>query len=149
MGIRRNSDGQAYADAQDDIPAELHYYSDHGEGSYFPTQFADAVCRCKNREFLLLLDDSAGVAVRICGACGHEHTMADGKDYLDDAELEEVLCLCDVPLFEITVGVHLYRGSDDVRWLYVGCRCVGCGLTGCYGDWKNEFEDYRKLLKNV
>jgi len=31
---------------------------------------------------------------------------------------------------------------DDVRWLYLGCRCVTCGLTACYGDWKNEYPGY-------
>ena len=42
-----------------------------------------------------------------------------------------------------------YDQSEDVRWLYVGCRCPACGLTGCYGDWKNEFIDYRNLLARV
>jgi hypothetical protein len=51
--------------------------------------------------------------------------------------------------FEITVGLHLYDGSDDVKWLYLGCRCPSCGLTATYGDWQNEFIDYRKLLARV
>lgn len=45
--------------------------------------------------------------------------------------------------------IHRYRNedeslSDDVRWLYLGCR--SCGLVGCYADWKNEFNGYEKLL---
>jgi len=36
-----------------------------------------------------------------------------------------------------------------VKWLYLGCRCVACGLVACYGDWKNEFEDFREFLKRV
>ena len=51
--------------------------------------------------------------------------------------------------FEITVGVSLYHASQDVRWLYVGCRCPSCGVTGVYGDWKNEYLDYRELLAKV
>ncbi len=42
--------------------------------------------------------------------------------------------------------MSLYEGSEDVRWLYVGCRCPACGLTAVYGDWKNEFNGYRDLL---
>jgi hypothetical protein len=51
--------------------------------------------------------------------------------------------------FEITVGVSLYEGSEDVRSLYIGCRCPGCGLSAVYGDWKNEFNGYRDLLARV
>jgi hypothetical protein len=36
-----------------------------------------------------------------------------------------------------------------VRWFYLGCRCVACGVLGCYGDWKNEFNGYQQLLMNV
>jgi hypothetical protein len=147
--IQRTKQGLGYADAQADIPDELRHYSDHGEGSYTPQHFADAVCRCGRREFLLRTDDEAGVAVRVCGTCGHEHAIGDSADYLDEAELDDHECLCGSPLFEITVGVHLYRGSQDVRWLYLGCRCPACGLAGCYGDWKNEYDGYRGLLKRV
>ena len=148
--ITRSADGLGYADTQGDIRDELHHYADHGEGSYLPQHFADAICKCGRREFMLLVDDSAGVGVRVCTTCGRDHVMGDGADYLDDADdLEDVECLCGSPVFEITVGVSLYRESKDVRWLYVGCRCPACGLAGCYGDWKNEYEGYRTLLANV
>ena len=75
--------------------------------------------------------------------------MGDSDDYMDGAELQDYGCTCGENSLEITVGVALYEGSDDVRWLYVGCRCPACGLTGCYGDWKNEFIDFRKLLARV
>lgn len=39
-----------------------------------------------------------------------------------------------------------YRYGDG---LYVGCRCPACGLTGVYGDWKNEHEDHVALLARV
>ena len=58
-------------------------------------------------------------------------------------------CVCLENVFEITVGVSLYDDSEYVRWLYVGCRWPMCGSTGVYGDWKNEFEDYRALLAKV
>lgn len=150
MTLRRTAKGYAIGDGPEDLRAELVHYADHGPGSYLPTRFADAVCgACGGREFLLLLDENAGVALRVCGACGGEHVVGDGEDFLDDAELEQVECLCGVPLFEITVGVSLYADSDDVRWLYLGCRCPACGVVGCYGDWKNELTDFRALLARV
>ncbi len=75
--------------------------------------------------------------------------MGDSDEYMDGAEPEEVTCLCDANVFEITVGVSLYTDSNDVRWLYIGCRCPGCGLTGVYGEWKNEYIGYRELLTRV
>jgi len=50
---------------------------------------------------------------------------------------------------EITVGASLDEGSEDVRWLDLGCRCPACGLTAVYGDWKNEFSGHRDLLARV
>jgi hypothetical protein len=63
--------------------------------------------------------------------------------------LEECACPCGGDAFEIMVGVHLYGDSDDVKWLYLGCRYPACSLTASYGDWKNEFIDYRQLLARV
>jgi hypothetical protein len=138
-----------YADSQADIPVELARVGELNE--YVPTQFADARCTCGSNTFRLRLDDAAGAAERTCVAtgCGKAHAIGDSADYLAEAELEDSQCVCGGTEFEITVGVALYQGSDDVKWLYVGCRCPACGLTGCYGDWKNEFEDYRALLARV
>lgn len=136
-----------YADAQSDIRDELVRYGELNE--YVPTQFADAKCKCGSKTFQLALDDDAGVAVRTCSQCEKEHPIGDSDEYLEEAELESATCVCRKDVFEITVGVALYDDSKDVRWLYVGCRCPACGLTGCYGDWKNEYIDYRKLLKRV
>ena len=97
----------------------------------------------------LALDDDGGAAVRACVACGAEHPIGDSGEYLEGAELGECACPCGGEAFEIAAGVSLYDGSEDVRWLYLGCRCSACGLTAVYGDWKNEFPGYRELLARV
>lgn len=136
-----------YSDSQADVREELARFGELNE--YIPTQFADAKCKCGSTTFRLRMDDNEGAAVRVCTECNVEHPMGDSDEYLEDAELEDHGCVCGEDVFEITVGVSLYDESDDVRWLYIGCRCTACGLTGCYGDWKNEFENYRKLLAKV
>jgi len=136
-----------YGDSQVDIRGELARFGK--ANGYVPTEFADARCACGGGTFGLRMDEDEGAAVRVCAACGHEHPIGDSDEYLEDAVLQEHGCVCGRREFEITVGVSLYAGSEDVRWLYVGCRCARCGLTGCYGDWKNEFIDYRKLLAQV
>ena len=136
-----------YSDSQADIRGELARVGDLNE--YVPTQFADAKCSCGGELFRLALDDEQGAAVRTCSKCNTDHPIGDSDEYLEEAELQASTCVCGKDVFEITVGLSLYDESDDVRWLYVGCRCPACGLTGCYGDWKNEFIDYRELLKRV
>lgn len=136
-----------YSDAQSDIRGELARVGDLNE--YVPTQFADAKCACGNRTFQLALDEDTGTAVRTCSKCKADHPIGDSDEYLEDADLQKSSCVCGKDVFEITIGVSLYDDSDDVSWLYVGCRCPSCCLTGCYGDWKNEFIDYRQLLKQV
>lgn len=135
-----------YGDSRRDIENELGRYS---EGNYLATHFAAAVCACEGQIFKLLLNEDVGVAIRRCVACQGEHPIGDSADYLEEAELEECECPCGENAFEITVGVALYAESEDVKWLYIGCRCVACGLTACYGDWKNEYENFRDFLKLI
>lgn len=140
----RKVDSQWYGDNHADIAEELQRYSQCGD--YLIHHSADAVCKCTARTFRLELDEAEGAAVRTCIACSLRHPIGDSADYLDEAELEECSCPCGKEDFEIAVGVSLYDDSDDVRWLYIGCRCVDCGLTACYGDWKNEYIGYKNLL---
>ena len=137
-----------YGDTQRDLHDELRSYS---KANGYPLEhFTDAVCVfCSGKTFALLLDDEEGVAQRVCANCKNEHFIGDSADYLEEAELEQCGCPCGADEFEVTVGVALYKGSDDVKWLYLGCRCVACELVACYGDWKQEYEDYRELLQRV
>jgi hypothetical protein len=137
----------SYGTDQADICSEISRYS--SANGYLAEYFASASCACGCSTFSLMLDDNEGAAVRKCSSCHTKHPIGDSEDYLDDAELEECACPCGAELFEITVGVSLYTDSEDVRWLYLGCRCPNCGLTAVYGDWKNEFNGFRALLDKV
>lgn len=75
--------------------------------------------------------------------------MGDSAAFMAEADLEQCACPCGGESLEIRVGVALYAGSEDVRWLYIGCRCPACALTAVYFDWKDEFEGYRGLLARV
>jgi hypothetical protein len=146
MALRRVGEWW-YGDSQDDIREVLLGYSQRN--GYPATEFADAVCPCGGRLFRLSVDEERGAAVRRCEACSREHPIADSQGFLAGAELQECGCPCGSNLFEITAGVALYQDSEDVRWLYLGCRCPECGLTACYGDWKNEYFGFRELLSRI
>ena len=116
---------------------------------YKATYFADAFCVCGESSFALHIDDNEGCAVRVCTQCGSDHFIGDSEDFVDEAELWQAVCTCRHEHFTVMVGVSLYEGSNDVRWLYLACRCRKCGLVGVYGDWKNEYCGYEKLLALV
>ncbi len=130
-----------------DVRKEITRYAKRN--GYPAEHFADAVCKCEGRAFTLALDDTEGAAVRKCAKCKKKHPMGDSAEYLKGATLDDCECPCGKDIFEITAGVALYRDSDDVRWIYVGCRCVACGLAAVYGDWKNEYDGFRELLAKV
>jgi hypothetical protein len=133
-----------------DTPADIRTVLARCSSESYPVDYyADAVCGCGGTAFELALDETEGAAVRTCVECGGQWPLGDSEEYLEDAELGACLCRCGLDVFEITAGVALYEGTMGVRWLYIGCRCVACGLTAVYGDWKNEFEDYRVFLSRI
>jgi hypothetical protein len=142
--VKRVKTSTAMRSIQDEL---LRYSAANG---YRADYFADAVCcECEGKTFLLLIDDAVGAAVRRCVSCNEDHPICDSEAVVASAELEECSCPCENETFEIVVGVSLYRESEDVRWLYLGCRCISCGLIATYGDWKNEFIGFQKLLMLV
>ncbi|MCE3018926.1 MAG: hypothetical protein ACK56W_20040 [Pirellula sp.] len=148
----RKKGKQWYGDDHADLRQELVRYSQCGE--YSIDNLIDVKCRCGHQQFKLRTDETEGVAIRECVECKTERFMGDSAEFAEDAEVQLHECMCRKRIFELSVGVHRYRDvddsiSDDVRWIYIGCRCVSCGLVGCYADWKNEFQGYRKLLRKM
>lgn len=140
--------GCSYGDDPQDLQAEM---LDHSKQTgYKVDHFADAVCgECSSTGFRVLLDDEEGCAVRICLSCKAQHYIGDSAQYAQDATLGDCSCPCGQEAFQVSIGVHLYAGSNDVKWLYLGLRCISCGLVAVYGDWKNEYEGYERLLQMV
>ncbi len=150
IGMLSKRDGNWYGENHADIRDELLRYSKNAQRtSYHAQHFADVKCLCGSSTFELALDDAEGVAIRTCTVCSEEHPMGDSDEFLEDATLEECQCPCGNEEFEISCGVSLYDDSNSVKWFYIGCRCVVCGLTACYGDWKNEFEGFQQFLDRV
>ncbi len=136
---------------QFDIRLKLERYS---ERRYIVDYFADCKCDCGATVFELLVDIGEGVAQRVCSECGVCHTLADGSEYLDEAELIPVVCDCGGKSFEVTAGIHVFRDapnklSDHVRWLYLGVRCPQCERIKIAGDWKNDYQPASELLSLI
>lgn len=136
-----------YGDTRKDLRNEMIRFSRLNE--YVINHFADAVCSCGNELFKLYLDEEEGAAIRVCSSCEFSHPIADSIDYLKEARLHSCICVCDNEDLELIVGLSLYSVSEDVRWIYFGCRCPLCRLLGVYGNWKCEYLGYKELLMKV
>ncbi len=138
-----------HGEHQFDIRQELQRYGD--QQGYPVDYIVDCKCDCGATVFELLIDSGEGVAQRVCVQCGVCHTLGDGSEYLNKAQLLPRVCDCDKNAFEISVGIHVYRDasndlSDHARWQYLGVRCPHCERVQVAGDWKNDYQPASELL---
>ena len=116
----------------DDIREYLEAYSADG---YQVSEFRSAKCSCGGDEFRLAADDDEGCAQRTCMSCGNEQFICDSQEYWADAAPEQWKCIeCASTSANVCVGFSLYE-DGEIRWLYVGERCAGCGVLGCFAGW--------------
>jgi hypothetical protein len=125
------------------------YLERYTSQAYAAQEFRNAKCTCGSEEFRLDCDDDEGTARRTCSRCKQEHFICDSEEYWDGAEPDQCICICEKSIFNIMVAFALYPESDDVKWMYIGCRCVACGILGCYGDWKIGYGPSNQLFDKV
>jgi hypothetical protein len=132
----------------DDIACFLR---DHGKDSYHVHEFRLSRCRCGSVEFHLDADDNAGVAKRTCVKCKSEHFICDCAKYWGTASPERCRCVvCPSDVVNIGVGYSLYpESSTSILWVYIGVRCVRCGLLGCFAGWKICQDDVAHLFEQA
>ena len=136
-----------YGTSLEDLQASIVDYSKANQ--YEATAFASSQCTCGSRLFTLESDDVEGVARRTCCQCRSSAFMGDSGEFAAEAQLERHVCVCDAAAFELQVGVALYAGSSDIRWAYIGARCVACTLVGVFADWKCNGGDAAAFLANT
>jgi hypothetical protein len=74
--------------------------------------------------------------------------MLDSSEFADEANLESAECPCGGDSFDVAVGFAL-RDDGDVRWVYIGLRCVQDGVLGCYADWKIDYSPSVGLMESA
>ena len=100
---------------------------------------------CQGDVFHLQVDDNEGCSKRTCDSCGAVSFMLDSAEFAEDAELEACACPCGGEAFNLAVG-YAMRDDGDVRWVYIGARCVVDGVLGCYADWTIDYGPSDHLL---
>jgi hypothetical protein len=118
---------------------------DFAANNYAIAEIRFPVCTCGSDRYLVGGEDGS-CAMRKCVACKKDHLIADSEDYWSEADIEQCVCSCDHAVFQVGVGFALTKDKKDLRWIYVGMRCVECALAGVYLDWKIDYGPSLQLV---
>lgn len=108
------------------------------------------VCHnCNGDVFELNVDqDEEAIEVK-CVNCGVQKILLDGEEIWEDCEPEVGVCsICKGKSYNVRVGFDR-RENGDVKWVYIGNRCVNCGTLGSYVDWKINYGPTDEMEKNI
>lgn len=126
------------------------YLGVYTEDAYPVGAIVHASCHgCGGDEFTVRVDPDEGCAERVCIKCAEQAFMLDSAEYVEDATLEPAGCSCGGKSFNVAVGFALREDPSDVRWVYLGLRCVRDGVLGCFADWKIDYSPSAHLMESV
>jgi hypothetical protein len=138
---------KAKALTQHDREALIAAVKDYAKGNYPARDVVLVACRkCRGELFEVQTDDSNGCALRCCVSCKTERMYLDSAEYWDEADPEQAFCTCEGATFHTAVGYARTKDGKDVKWVYIGLRCIACGLAGVYADWKIDYSPSLGLL---
>ncbi len=153
----RHEKGHWRGDTLDDLRSEMRRYA-LKNGYALAVDHAPA-CACGGGvmkdsygagTFFISADHGEGGTMLTCGSCDQRGFVADSQRFMRARSLHEdaaAVCVCGRRDFHVIVGAALYDASRDVRWWYVGGRCVRCGVLGVYVDWKDDGTPWEAALR--
>lgn len=127
----------------------VEYLGAYTADGYPVTQFVLARCsECGGDVFSLRVDAGEGCAERTCVWCGRSALMLDSAETLEGAHLARLRCGPGHTGFNVGVG-FAYRDDGEVRWVYIGTRCVADGILGAAAEWKIDYSPSKPLESAV
>lgn len=75
-----------------------------------------------------------GCAETTCLECGRRDFELGSGDVAEAADLQPTRCPCGGDTFDVAAGLAV-RDTGEIRWIYLGVRCVRDGVLGCPVDW--------------
>jgi hypothetical protein len=111
------------------------------EDDYTVDAVRECICAsCNGRTFEVEVAYEDQGARRTCLDCGDRAYIGDSEEYWDDDAEARVVCECPCGGGQFAAAVGYSMLDDgDVRWIFVGLRCLGCGQLGVYEDWKIDY----------
>jgi hypothetical protein len=117
----------------EDIKAYLEAITVKG---YPSTIFRLSTCHCGCQSFGLVFDKRCAGAIRTCQNCQESFELCDTQEYWENAKPRNYGCeRCGNAFCNVGAGFAM-RTTGDVKWVFIGVRCVVCGTFDCVTDWK-------------
>lgn len=132
-------------DSPDDIAEWLREYTELPELEVKPV-----VCNsCGQNVFTIRVDRNEGAMQVTCVACKTKKRLLDSDGIWRDCSPRSVRCgICKERTNNVQVGLHR-RANGDIKWVYIGNRCTGCGTLGSYTDWSIDYSPTDELEQNI
>lgn len=133
-------------DSPADIDEYLRLYAEEPGLEVKPVACRD----CGGDAFEVRCDAREGVIRVKCARCGAQRLLLDGEEYRENARLRLKKCpVCrESRTFNVRAGL-VRRENGDVRWVYIGNRCTGCGTLGSFLDWKVNYGPTDGMEQNI
>ena len=92
--------------------------------------------------------DESGLQV-ICTNCKTKKLLLDSDEIWEDCSPRPVRCpVCKERNYNTRVG-FLRRENGDVKHVFIGVRCTGCGTLGCLTDWRIDYSPTDEMEQNI
>lgn len=108
------------------------------------------VCKkCGENIFTIRVNPSEGAMQVTCTNCNTKKRLLDSNEIWTECSPRSVRCrICKERTNNVQVGFHR-RDNGDVKWVYIGNRCTGCGTLGSYADWSIDYSPTDEMEQNI
>lgn len=132
-------------DSPDDIAEWLAAYTEIPNLDVKPV-----ICnQCGGNTFTIRVDPDEGVMQVTCTSCNTKKRLLDSDEIWKDCSPRSVRCrICKERTNNVQVAFHR-RDNGDVKWVYIGNRCTGCGTLGSYTDWSIDYSPTDEMEQNI
>jgi hypothetical protein len=105
--------------------------------------------KCGSNELLVHLDADEGAIQITCSKCKNKRLLLDSEELWGNCRHKKAKCpICKKDVFNLSIG-FVFRDNKDIKWVYLGNRCINCGVLGSFSDWKINYSPTTELENNI
>lgn len=132
------------------VPDIAGYLKEYSAEGYPVDTVKPVICpECGSENCRITLDPEEHVIQVSCEPNGHRRLLMDSEEYWDESNPQKLTCPdCGGESFNLSVGLA-HRESGEVKWVYLGCRCLKCHAISSPDDWKIDYGPTDAMEANI
>jgi len=130
-----------YGDCAEDIDEYLiGFVNEDPDNDDMIAKTGIATCdNCGSDSFNIEIDIDEGAIEVECVDCGEKRLLLDSNENWEDCDPAGLECpLCECKAHNVAGG-FVFRDNGDVKWIYIGTRCIECGVLSSPVDWEINY----------